>query len=43
MSWMSKPDGTKDVYIYGAAALGKDKYHSICWFQSAKEKVHSIA
>ncbi len=37
MSWMSKPDGTKDVYIYGAAALGKDKYH-IYAVQSAKKK-----
>lgn len=37
MSWNAKPDGTKDVYIYGAAALGKDKYHQLA-VQSAKKK-----
>ena len=37
MSWTEKPDGTRDVYIYGAAALGKDKYHMYA-VQSAKKK-----
>lgn len=37
MSWMAKEDGTKDVYIYGASALGKDKYHMYA-IQSAKKK-----
>ncbi|MFK8037638.1 MAG: hypothetical protein AB8B74_05060 [Crocinitomicaceae bacterium] len=36
-SWIAKSDGTKDVYIYGAAALGKDKYHMYA-VQSAKKK-----
>lgn len=27
MSWAVNDDGTKDVYLYGPSALGKDKYH----------------
>ena len=37
MSWIKNADGSKDVYIYGAAALGKDKYHMYA-IQSAKKK-----
>ena len=37
IQWNQKTDGTKDVYVYGAAALGKNKYHAIA-VQSAKKK-----
>jgi hypothetical protein len=37
MNWLAKDDGTKDVYLYGAAALGKNKYHMYA-VQSAKKK-----
>ena len=37
MNWFATEDGTKEVYFYGAAALGKNKYHQYA-VQSAKKK-----
>lgn len=35
--WTPNAKGTRDVYLYGSAALGKDKYYAVA-VQSAKKK-----